>query len=91
MTATISNRQKTFVDYSVSGKHTIEMLEHEVKNFEALSEPSQKAIRTRFELCHQIYHMEFNGVLKGEKTLTFQQYCDFRDIIQYFSDLEKLS
>lgn len=50
MTATISNRQKTFVDFSVSGKHTSEMLEHEVKNFEGLSEPSQSAIRKRFEL-----------------------------------------
>lgn len=88
--ATISDRQTSFVDYSESGKHTSEMLEHEIKNFNALSEPSQRAIRQRFEHCHQIYHMEFNGMLKGEKKLTFQQYCDFRGTIQYFSDLEKL-
>lgn len=91
MTATVSNRKKTFVDFSVSGKHTTEMLEHEVKNFKALTWPSQRAIRKRFELCHNIGEIVFDKVLKGETNLTYQQYCNFRDIIQYFSDLERLS
>lgn len=91
MTATTSKTQITFVDYSVSGKHTIEMLEHEIKKFNALSESSQKAIRTRFELCHNVYYMEFTEMLKGRRNMTYQLYCDFRDIIQYFKDLEILS
>lgn len=91
MTVTTSNFQTTIVDYAESGKFTKEMMAVEIAKYEALSDPSKKAIRKRFELCHEIFYMTFCAVLDGKKELTFAQYCDFRDIIQYFKDLETLS